>query len=176
MPARAVIMGVTGCGKSSVGAALARLAHAVYIDGDELHPASNLAKMSAGVPLSDADREPWLVKVGRALHAADGSIIVGCSALKRRYRDLIRTVAGGDVLFLHLTGPREIIAGYVAARQGHFMPPSLLGSQYAALEPLQHDELGFAVDVAQPLHAVVAEAMCKLLGTAGWPRAGRPAT
>jgi gluconokinase len=167
-PGRAVIMGVTGCGKSSVGTALAPLFGATYIDGDALHPPANLAKMSAGIPLDDADREPWLVKVGQALRAADGPTLIGCSALKRRYRDLLRAVAGEDVVFLHLTGEREVIAAHLAARKGHFMPPSLLDSQVAALEPLQADETGFAVDVGQPFEKVVAEAMRKL-NAAAWP-------
>ncbi len=155
-------MGVAGSGKSSVGAALAQRAGATYVDGDTLHSPDNLRKMSAGIPLGDDDRNPWLVKVAETLRAATGPTLVGCSALKRRYRDLIRERVGGDVLFIHLTGPRDVIAGYMRARTGHFMPPSLLDSQYAALEPLQQDELGFAVSVAQPLDAVVAEAKRKL--------------
>jgi carbohydrate kinase (thermoresistant glucokinase family) len=155
-------MGVSGSGKSSVGAALARLEGAIYIDGDTLHPPTNLQKMSAGIPLDDDDRHPWLVKVAETLRAANGPTLIGCSALKRRYRDLIREGAGSNLFFIHLTGPREVIAGYMLARTGHFMPPSLLDSQYAALEPLDEDELGFAVDVAQPLGAVVAEAQRKL--------------
>jgi gluconokinase len=155
-------MGVAGSGKSSVGAALARLSDATYIDGDHLHPPANLQKMSAGIPLSDDDRKPWLMRVAEILHAARGPTLVGCSALKRRYRDLIREGAGGDVLFIHLTGPREVVAGHMLARQGHFMPPSLLESQYAALEPLQQDEVGFDVSFEQPLEAVVAEAKRKL--------------
>jgi gluconokinase len=155
-------MGVAGCGKSSVGSALARLAGAAYVDGDSLHPSANLRKMSAGIPLSDDDRHPWLMRVAEILQAAKDPTLVGCSALKRQYRDLIRSVAGHDVLFIHLTGPRDVIAGYMLAREGHFMPPSLLDSQYAALEPLQLDEQGFAVSVAQPMDAVVAEAKREL--------------
>lgn len=155
-------MGVSGSGKSSVGSALAELEGAIYIDGDTLHPPANLQKMSAGIPLGDDDRGPWLIKVAETLCAATGPTLIGCSALKRRYRDLIRNGTGGDLLFIHLTAPREVIAGYMLARRGHFMPSSLLDSQYAALEPLERDELGFAVDVAQPLGAVVAEAQRKL--------------
>ena len=163
-------MGVSGSGKSSVGVALAQREGAVYIDGDTLHPPANLKKMSAGIPLADDDRHPWLVKVAETLREADGPTLIGCSALKRRYRDLIRKVAGETLFFIHLTGPREVVAGYMAARKGHFMPPSLLDSQYAALEPLEPDELGFAVDVAQPLGAVVAEAQRKL-DQSGWKSA-----
>jgi len=155
-------MGVAGSGKSSVGIALAQLEGATYIDGDTLHPAANLQKMSAGIPLSDDDRQPWLIRIAEILHVATRPTLIGCSALKRRYRDLIRAGAGGEVLFIHLTGPRDVIAGYMQARTGHFMPPSLLDSQYATLEPLQRDEKGFDVSVAQPLDAVVAEAKSKL--------------
>ena len=155
-------MGVAGCGKSSVGAALARLSGATYIEGDALHPSTNLQKMSAGIPLGDDDRQPWLVKVAEALRAASGPTLVGCSALRRRYRDLIRSLAGSEVVFIHLTGSREVIARYMQARKGHFMPASLLDSQYAALEPLQQDEKGFVVSVEQPLESVVAEAKRKL--------------
>ena len=155
-------MGVAGCGKSSVGAAVARLSAASYVEGDALHPPANLQKMSAGIALDDDDRQPWLVKVAEVLRAAQGPTLVGCSALKRRYRDLIRSIAGAEVLFVHLTGSREVIAGYMRARTGHFMPPSLLDSQYAALEPLHDDEIGFAVSVEQPLEAVVADVKDKL--------------
>lgn len=165
---RAVVMGVAGCGKSSVGTALAGRVSAVYIDGDDLHPAANLAKMSAGVPLDDADRELWLIHVAEALRDAEGPVLVGCSALKRRYRDLIRDAAGSDVLFLHLAGRREVIAKQMARRKGHFMPPSLLDSQFAVLEPLQPDETGFTVDIEKPFEAVVVEAMQRLRGEGGW--------
>lgn len=165
---RAVVMGVTGCGKSSVGTALAPLIGAVYIDGDDLHPAANIAKMSAGIPLDDDDRAPWLAQVAETLRTTPGPVLVGCSALKRRYRDLIRDAAGRDVLFLHLVGRREVIAKQVAKRKGHFMPPSLLDSQFAALEPLQPDETGFTVDIEQPFEAVVVEAMQRLQGESGW--------
>jgi len=157
LPLRVVVMGVTGTGKSSVGRALAPRMGAIYIDGDDLHPRANLAKMAAGTPLNDEDRAPWLVRVAEALRAAPGPAVCGCSALKRRYRDLIRSVAGDAVLFLHLTGPRDVIAAYMAERRGHFMPLSLLESQFAALEPLQPGETGFVVDIAQPFETVVAE-------------------
>ena len=155
-------MGVAGSGKSSVGVALARLAGASYVEGDALHPPANIRKMSAGIPLDDEDRKPWLIKVAEILRETRTPTLVGCSALKRRYRDLIRSTVGGEVLFIHLSAPHEIVAGYLRAREGHFMPASLLDSQYAVLEPLQQDEAGFAVSVAQPLDDVVAEAKRKL--------------
>jgi carbohydrate kinase (thermoresistant glucokinase family) len=160
---RVVVMGVAGSGKSSVGVALAARMAATYIDGDDLHSAANREKMSAGIPLTDNDRTPWLVRVAEALRAAAGPTLIGCSALKRQYRDLIRRVVGDTVIFLHLAGARDVIAAHMAERRGHFMPLGLLDSQFAALEPLQPDEVGFAVDIAQPFDGVVAEA-ARILG------------
>jgi carbohydrate kinase (thermoresistant glucokinase family) len=161
--ARFVVMGVSGCGKTSVGKALARATGLRFIDGDDLHPPANIAKMSAGVPLDDADRAPWLAAVGRALGREAGHVAIGCSALKRRYRDIIRGEAG-EVHFLHLAAPKAVLAERVAARKGHFMPPALLDSQYAALEPLEADETGTVLDIAQPLEAVVADAVAYVRG------------
>jgi gluconokinase len=152
-----VIMGVAGCGKSTVGAALAAELGAVYLDGDDLHSAANITKMSAGEPLSDADRAPWLRGIGQALAAADGMLIVGCSALRRIYRDWIREQAKSDVVFLHLSGSRAVIERRMSAREGHFMPVQLLDSQFATLEPLQVDETAFVVDIDQELETVVAK-------------------
>lgn len=158
---RVVLMGVAGCGKSSVGAALAPLLGADYLDGDDLHPAANIAKMKAGIPLTDEDRAPWLAAVG-ALLAPAGRRIVGCSALKRAYRDLIRDHAGAPVTFVHLAGSRALIAGRMAARTGHFMPTALLDSQFAALEPPGEDEAAVTVDIALPLADLVADIVARL--------------
>ena len=166
--ARGVIMGVAGSGKSSVGIALAARVGAVYIDGDDLHPKANVDKMSAGTPLTDEDRAPWLVRVGETLHAARGPVLIGCSALKRRYRDIIRERAGGPVVFVHLTGTRSVIESRMSKRDGHFMPTSLIDSQFAALEPLGSDETGFAVDIDRTLDAVVAEAAGGLSKNRDW--------
>lgn len=152
---RVVLMGVAGCGKSSVGAALAPVLRAGYVDGDDLHPPENIARMRAGIPLTDADRAPWLAAVGRLL-APPGRRIVGCSALKRAYRDLIRAQAGAPVVFVHLAGSRALIGGRMAARTGHFMPASLLDSQFAALEPPGPDEAALTADIGQPLPDLVA--------------------
>ena len=119
MTARIVIMGVAGCGKSSVGAALSAASGIPYRDGDDLHPAANVAKMKAGTPLVDADRWPWLDLVAQDL-ARDAPLIIGCSALKRVYRDRIRAGAGDAVLFIHLSGSREVIAARMAARDRAF--------------------------------------------------------
>lgn len=150
-----VLMGVSGCGKTSVGEALAARTGVAFVDGDALHPAANIEKMSRGAPLNDADRAPWLRLVGAELGKADGPIAIGCSALKRSYRDMIRAGAGGAVGFLHLHADKAVLLERVNSRDGHFMPPSLLDSQFAALEPLEPDETGCVIDIAQPLEAVV---------------------
>jgi gluconokinase len=170
---RAVIMGVAGCGKSLVGAALARRLGAGWHDGDDLHPPANIAKMSRGEPLTDADRAPWLAAVGAALRREDSPMLIGCSALKRRYRDAIRAAADAPVAFVHLTGSRDLIAARMAARAGHFMPLSLLDSQFEALEPLGADETGVAVDIDAVPAAVVAAALRGLREDCGWTDAAR---
>ncbi|MBX3530697.1 MAG: gluconokinase [Rhizobiaceae bacterium] len=149
-------MGVAGSGKSAVGEALAARLGAVYVEGDRLHPPANIAKMSSGVPLTDADRWPWLATVGATLAGVTGTVIVGCSALKRSYRDRIRAEAEGPVTFVHLRGSRELIATRMSARAGHFMPLSLLDSQFAALEPPAPAENAITVDIDRPLSEIVA--------------------
>ena len=160
MTRRLVIMGVSGCGKSSVGAGLAARLGLIYRDGDDLHPPENVAKMRAGMPLTDADRWPWLDRVEQVL-LAEAPVIVGCSALKRAYRDRIRTAAGGPVTFVHLAGSQEVIAARMALRQGHYMPLSLLDSQFAALEPPTAEE-AITVSIDQPLEALVADILRQL--------------
>lgn len=160
MTRRLVIMGVSGCGKSSVGAELAVRLGLNYRDGDDLHPPENVAKMRAGMPLTDGDRWPWLDRVGQVL-LAEAPVIVGCSALKRAYRDRIRTAAGGPVTFVHLAGSQEVIAARMALRQGHYMPLSLLDSQFAALEPPAAEE-AITVSIDQPLEAIVADILRQL--------------
>ena len=160
-PVNYVVMGVSGCGKSTVGVAFAAAIGGLFVDGDDLHPPENVAKMSAGVPLTDADRAPWLDRVGATL---TGNVVVGCSALKRAYRDRIRAQVGdaaGPVRFLLLAGSRDVIAARMAARPGHFMPLGLLDSQFAALEPLAKDEDGVTVNIDQPIDAVIADLLAK---------------
>jgi carbohydrate kinase (thermoresistant glucokinase family) len=152
-----VVMGVCGCGKSTVGALLAREVVGAFLDGDELHPAPNVAKMAAGIPLDDGDREPWLREVGRRLLASDRPLVIACSALKRSYRDLIRSAAP-QTLFVHLHGTRELLAERMSARPGHFMPLSLLDSQLATLEPLGSDEPGIQLDIAHTPASIAKEA------------------
>lgn len=152
-----VVMGVSGSGKSTVGAAIAQRLRVPFADADGFHPPANVAKMSAGQPLDDHDRWPWLEEIGRWLGAHDaGGGVVSCSALKRRYRDQLRHHAG-RVEFVHLHGDRAVIAARQAGRSGHFMPASLLTSQFATLEALAPDERGLVLDVGQPVDAIVQQ-------------------
>ena len=159
-----VVMGVTGCGKSTVGPILAAALGAEYLDGDRFHSPENIRKMGTGVPLGDGDRRPWLERIGSVLGSRTDRVVVGCSALKRRYRDMIRDVSGRRIVFIHLNGPRDVIAGRMAARDGHFMPVSLLESQFADLEPPGPEEVAIGIDVDQPLEGVVDEILEKLKG------------
>ena len=131
---RVIVMGVSGCGKTTVGMALAERLGARFIEGDRLHPETNVAKMAAGIPLVDADRWPWLDAVAAAL-ASDAPVIASCSALKGAYRDRLRGGLNTPLHFLHLAGDRAILAQRMAERPGHYMPVSLLDSQLATLEP-----------------------------------------
>jgi gluconokinase len=153
MTLRVVIMGVSGCGKSVVGAGLAQRLELPYREGDDLHPAENVEKMRAGIALTDDDRWPWLDRVAQVLRT-EAPVIVGCSALRRAYRDRIRAGAGDRVQFVHLAGAREVIAARLAARKHHFMPATLLDSQFATLEPPGPDE-ALTVDVDQPLPLIL---------------------
>jgi len=148
-------MGVSGCGKTTVGQMLAARMGATFVDGDDLHPQANVDKMAAGTPLTDEDRAPWLVKVGETLAGSSGLCLIGCSALKRAYRDTIRAAAGEQVMFLHLSGSRAVLEARMAARQRHFMPLSLLDSQIATLEPPGADEAYLSVDIDQPVDVIV---------------------
>lgn len=140
-----VVIGVSGSGKSTIGAALARRLGVPFGDADHLHPPANIAKMAAGEPLTDDDRYPWLDSVGQWL-AAHPSGVMSCSALKRAYRDRLRRHSP-SAYFLHLRGRPELIAQRLAARPGHFMPATLLQSQLDTLEPLGADEPGVTVDI-----------------------------
>ncbi|WP_051197077.1 gluconokinase [Jonesia quinghaiensis] len=156
-PFYVVVMGVSGCGKTSVGLALAERMACEFLDGDVLHSPENVAKMAAGTPLTDSDRFPWLQDVGQRLAAAQKagkSFVIGCSALRRAYRDLIRDQAPGTV-FIHLDGDKETLLQRVSVRAGHFMPATLLNSQLDTLEPLQDDETGSVVDVALSIDEII---------------------
>lgn len=152
-PARlVVVMGVSGCGKTTVGRLLARQLGAAFLDGDDFHPATSKEKMRAGMPLSDADRWQWLGELGRAagtrLSSAPGVVVIACSALRRRYRDAIAEAAGHAPLFAFLDGPQQLIAERLARRRHEFMNSALLGSQFATLERPGPDEnvLAFSIE------------------------------
>jgi gluconokinase len=156
-PIQLVVMGVSGSGKSTVAALLASRTGYALAEGDDFHPARSIARMAAGRPLDDTLRAPWLASIAAwlAARAAGGECaIVSCSALTRAYRDVLRA-AGPDVRMIHLAGPYELVAQRLTARRGHFMPPALLASQYAALEPLAPDEPGITLNLeAQPARIV----------------------
>lgn len=149
-----VVMGVSGSGKSTVGAAIAQRLRVPFEDADDLHPSANIAKMSRGEALDDSDRFPWLELVGEWLAVHEDGGVMACSALKRKYRDQIRGTAPGT-RFLLLEGTPEVIAARQAARPGHFMPASLLTSQFATLEQLAPDEDGIVLDVDQSVDQIV---------------------
>ena len=164
-------MGVAGSGKSTVAAALADTDGdgARYLDADDFHPAANVEKMRSGVPLTDADRWPWLDDFADSLAAtAQKTTVYGaCSALRRAYRDRIAARAGMAVTFLHLDGPAVLIAGRMAAREGHFMPESLLKSQFATLEPIASDEDAIVVDIHGDAAAIVADIRAQINRSGG---------
>lgn len=169
-------MGVSGCGKSTVGMLLADRVGALFIDADDLHPDTNVAKMRAGTPLDDTDRAPWLAEVLDTMSAiaeAGGSTVMACSALRRSYRDVLSRATGG-VRFVHLDVDAAVLADRVAARADHFMPASLVTSQLATLEPLGDDEDGVVVPVTGDAGAVTDAVLAAIKalhpGTAGRPR------
>lgn len=145
-----VVMGVSAVGKTRVGQGLSAGLGVPFVDADDLHPAANVAKMTAGAPLTDEDRWPWLDLVGGALATDSDGAVLACSALRRAYRDRIRARAP-ETIFVQLSGSPQLLAERAAARTDHFMPPSLLASQLALLEPLEADEAGFSIDVSPPL-------------------------
>jgi gluconokinase len=149
-----VVMGVSGSGKSTVGAALAQRLRVPFADADDFHPPANIEKMTAGHALDDTDRLPWLESIGEwlALHGDGG--VMSCSALKRKYRDQLRRHCS-DIEFLHLEGTLDTIGRRQASRPGHFMPAALLASQFQTLEPLEADEHGVAIDVAQSIDSII---------------------
>ncbi len=159
-----IVMGVSGCGKSTVAALLAGRLGWEFTEGDALHPASNVEKMRQGIPLNDADREPWLHEIAGTINnwrAAGKPGIVACSALRRRYRDII---AGGaaDVRFVYLRGGFSLIEQRLAARQGHYMPASLLDSQFATLEEPAADEPAITIDTGAPAGELVDHILAAL--------------
>ncbi|WP_307631215.1 gluconokinase [Streptomyces turgidiscabies] len=162
IPHVVVVMGVAGTGKTTIGPLLAARLGVPYAEGDDFHPAANIRKMTAGTPLTDDDRRPWLDAIGEWAHSRAGlGGVVSSSALKRSYRDRLRGAAPG-VVFVHLTGDRALIEERMAHRQGHFMPAALLDSQFATLQPLEADEVGVAVSVVGGPEEIAGRAMAAL--------------
>ena len=163
-----VVMGVAGCGKTSVGELLAGRLGWRFLEGDAFHPKSNKEKMAAGTPLTDEDRWPWLDRIAQEMAAfarRGENAIVGCSALKRAYRDRLRAGPGpGMVRFVHLTGSLAVHRRRIRERTGHFMPPSMLDSQLQTLEPPGADEGALTVDIDQPLERMVDQVIAGLEG------------
>jgi gluconokinase len=161
-----IVMGVSGCGKTSIAEGLAATLGLRFIEGDSLHPAANVEKMSKGMPLSDEDRWPWLDIIGGQIAdalARGAGIVVSCSALKKVYRDRLRSAAGGNLSFVFLKGSRDLLLGRMAARKGHFMPVSLLDSQLATLEDPSAEPGVVTVDIDAPVERIVSDARAGLL-------------
>ncbi|GLU25748.1 gluconokinase [Brucella sp. NBRC 12950] len=154
-----IVMGVSGSGKSTVGEKLAEALHLPFLEGDSLHPKSNVDKMASGIPLQDEDRWPWLYKIGERMAAAEQGLIVSCSSLKRSYRDRLRAAVGGKLAFLFLDGSFEVLHEHMGHRTGHFMPVTMLESQLATLESPVGEPLVFRADVVDPIEKIVAESL-----------------
>lgn len=158
---KVVVMGVCGCGKTTLGRALADALGVPYVEGDELHSPSNVARMAAGIALTDDDRQGWLRDVATRLASDDAArrgVVVACSALKRSYRDLLRRAAP-DLRLVHLHGEPALLEQRLAGRQGHYMPAALLQSQLQTLEPPHDDEAAVVLDIAAPPQELVREAL-----------------
>ena len=158
-------MGVSSSGKTVVGEVIARRLHAPFLDGDDYHPAANIEKMSAGIALTDDDRWPWLEKLAKALRVAaepKGVAVGACSALKRAYRDYLTELAGEPIVFVYLEGSYEVILARMTARTHHFMPESLLKSQFATLEPPAPDENFIAAPVTDSVEKIADTVVKKL--------------
>lgn len=168
-----MVMGVSASGKSSVAAGLGAMLGLDWVDADDLHPPSNVAKMASGSSLSDQDRWPWLDLVGQALASGQesGGVVIACSGLRRAYRDRLRSHVP-DAVFVHLRGSAELLARRAAARVGHFMPAALLDSQLAVLEPLETDEAGVEIDVDAPVDDIVESAVDWIASHAGEGNSG----
>ncbi len=157
-----IVMGVSGCGKTTAGEALARHFGVPYIEGDALHPAANVAKMASGSPLNDDDRWPWLDKIGAALKSHSGGAVATCSSLKKIYRERLRQTAGEGLRFVYLKCSKEVLEKRMQARKGHFMPPSLLASQLATLEEPSGKAGVVTVNGDAAHEAIMAEIISKL--------------
>jgi len=154
-----VVMGVSGCGKSTVAESLSRHVNGRFIEADDLHGSANVSKMARGEPLNDEDRWPWLRRVAKDMQVGEPPVVVSCSCLKHSYRTLLREEIQAPIGFIHLHTTAEVIASRLSERRGHFMPTSLLDSQVKLLEPLQSDEEGIVIDIERSLEYVVGEAI-----------------
>lgn len=150
-----VVMGVCGCGKSTVAQALANHFNSRFIEADELHSVENVDRMQRGQALNDSDRWPWLRRVSEVVNQSNTSVFVSCSALRRSYRDFLRLHIAEPVFFIHLDGAKELLSARMAGRENHFMPQTLLDSQLQTLEPIQGDEAGMQVDIRLSVHEMV---------------------
>lgn len=158
LPKRLIVMGVTGSGKTTVGALLAGRTGGIFLDGDDYHPAENVAKMSNGTPLNDEDRWPWLDRLGVEIEQAvkmRGSVVLACSALRRVYRDRISVACSEAPFFIHLSGTPDLISERMAARRDHYMPVGLLDSQFQTLEPIEIDENAVVLTIDAPADEIV---------------------
>ncbi|KAF5887053.1 gluconokinase [Rhizobium sp. PEPV16] len=168
-PLAVIVMGVSGCGKSSVGERIAAEYCMGFLEGDQLHPAGNVEKMAQGIPLDDDDRLPWLDRIGEEIRTAQETsqgLVISCSALKRSYRDRLRQAAGGRLAFVFLEGTRDLLLSRMKARQGHFMPASLLDSQLQTLERPGGEPDVVTVAINTGLNDIVALACKALSGVA----------
>lgn len=155
-----VVMGVSGSGKSLIGAMFARALDIEFVEGDDLHPPDNVRRMAAGIPLTDTDRKGWLMAIAARLREAKRAgtgLVSSCSALKRSYRDLLRSSGDARVQFVYLAGTRALLAERMANRPGHFMPPSLLDSQLVILEEPSPDEHAWVCDIREAPETIVAD-------------------
>ncbi len=154
-----IVMGVSGSGKSTVGEKLAEALNLPFLEGDSLHPKSNVDKMASGIPLQDEDRWPWLDKIGERMAVAEQGLIVSCSSLKKSYRYRLRAAVGGQLAFVFLDGSFEVLHEHMGHRTGHFMPVTMLESQLATLESPVGEPLVFRADVVDPIEKIVAESL-----------------
>jgi len=162
---RYVIMGVSGSGKTTVGAMLARALDSEFVDGDDLHPPENVERMAAGIALTDDDRRPWLLALAvrlRTAQRAGAGLVVACSALKRGYRDVLRREGDADARFVFLKGSRVTLEKRMTARRGHYMPATLLDSQLATLEEPAPEEQAWVCDIDRAPDAIVADLMTRI--------------
>jgi gluconokinase len=158
-----VVMGVSGSGKSLIGAELARALDVEFVEGDGYHPPENIRRMSSGIPLTDADRAQWLLSLAariREARDAGTGLVMTCSALKRSYRDILRAAAS-DLRFVFLKGDKAVIANRLASRRGHYMPASLLDSQIATLEEPSPDEAAWVCDISESPEGLVADLVAR---------------